>query len=112
MATFMTLGRYSVQGAEAIKAEGMTARKKFVASFVEGYGQKLVGYWGIRESDWDFVIVTEGPDVGPAQQLAMQVAAKSSGHFDDNRFYCLAETEDLDAAIGKAADQFRPPGAS
>src|SRR5438045_1196071 len=50
MAHFLTLGRYSPQGAAAVKTEGMTGRKKAVQAFVEATGLKLLGYWGVREA--------------------------------------------------------------
>jgi uncharacterized protein with GYD domain len=111
MAHFLTLGRYSPQGAAAVKTEGMTGRKKAVQAFVDATGLKLLGYWGVREADWDFVILTEGDDNGAAQQLAAQITSYSSGAFQATAWYCLAEAEEVDEAMSRVAS-YRPPGAA
>jgi uncharacterized protein with GYD domain len=111
MGMFMTMGRYSAQGAAAVTTEGLAARKKAVEAFLGTIGHKLVGYWGVREADWDFVIISEGEDVGTAYQLATQLTTRASGAFEETRWFALAEAEDVDAAMGRVTG-YRAPGAA
>jgi uncharacterized protein with GYD domain len=109
MAKYLLFGRYSSAGAAAVKAEGLTARKRAVEAFGEATGGKVLGWWAVAETDWDFVILSENDSYDSANQVALRFTTYASGAFEATDSLTLVETEDADAAISSMVG-YRAPG--
>lgn len=106
---YLAIGRYNAQGAAGVLKDGLTSRKEVLREFAERDGNKLIGLWGVQESDLDFVILTEG-DMPPAMSAATSLGQRSMGHIDVLHMYTLVETEDVDATLKAFNTVTRPPG--
>jgi uncharacterized protein with GYD domain len=106
---YLTMGRYSAQGAAGVLKDGLTSRKEVLRGFAEASGGRLVGMWGVESGDLDFVILTEG-DSSPAAGAATCLGQMSMGHLAEIRTYTLVDTEDVDAVLQRVNTVTRAPG--
>jgi uncharacterized protein with GYD domain len=108
MASYLMFGKYSAEGAKAVVEGGLTARKNAVEQFVTGLGLKQVGWWGIVEPEWDFVIQVDGT-YSPEMLAAQGLLTHSSGAFERTQVLTLLETEQVDSARA-ALRGYQAPG--
>jgi hypothetical protein len=106
---YLAIGRYNAQGASGILKDGLSSRKEVLRGFAEATGARLVGMWGVEESDLDFVILLEG-DFSPALNAATSLGQMSMGHLADVHSYTLIETEEIDDALQRVNTVTRAPG--
>jgi len=106
---YLAVGRYNAQGAAGVIKDGLTSRKEVVKAFGERGGNKLIGMWGVQESDLDFVILFEG-EQSPAETAAVRLGQMSMGHLAEIRVFSLVETEDVDNAVRTLNPVTRAPG--
>lgn len=106
---YLAIGRYNAQGAAGVLKDGLTSRKEVLREFAEREGNKLLGVWGVQESDLDFVILMEG-EMGPEMSAATSLGQRSMGHVEVLNMYTLVETEDVDATLKASDTVTRAPG--
>ncbi len=110
MAIFITQGNFT---GDAVK--GMMAnpedRKTAVAALAESSGGRLIEYY-ITLGEYDFLIITEGPDDG-GSILPSAIVAGASGGVENLKTTVAYTTGQFKTALGQAnaiAGQFKAAG--
>lgn len=88
METYIILGKYTQQGISRIK-EG-PARIEAARKAIEAAGGKMVG-WYLTLGRYDFVVVTEAPNVKAA--TAVLLATGAQGNVSTETLHALTEAE-------------------
>jgi uncharacterized protein with GYD domain len=107
MPRYLSLFKYSAEGARGFLKEKAAAREAASRKAFESVGGKLEAfYWGATGEYTGFTI-SELPDAPTAAALMALVG--SSGAFSEFRSIELLATSEIDRALGKSMT-FRPPG--
>jgi len=88
METYIILGKYTQQGISRIK-EG-PARIEAARKAIEAAGGKMVG-WYLTLGRYDFVVVTEAPNVKAAASVLLATGAQ--GNVSTETLHALTEAE-------------------
>lgn len=108
MARFMLTGKYTAEGINATRVEGLTSRTKTVKRAVESLGGKLLGmYWTTAEND--SVLIVDFPDAAAIVALVTRVKAAGAANISIVRLF---DGPEFDAAVGAGgAMKYTPPTA-
>jgi hypothetical protein len=110
MVKVVGFGRYSVQGAAGVVANGFGSRRDVLASAAKELGGSQDGYWVVSDARWDFMFMWELPDAAQMTFRAMLIAAQSTGGYDASELFVLLDPDDVDRARADVPG-FKPPNA-
>ncbi|MEJ2597489.1 MAG: GYD domain-containing protein [Anaerolineales bacterium] len=96
METHITLGNYTREGAAHMKEAPQ--RIEEVRKAVEAAGGKFVG-WYLTMGQYDFVVITQGPDAATAARLLLAVGGQGNIRTETLRAFTEAEFKDLVAGL-------------
>ena len=105
MPKYLVEAHFTTEGAKGIATEGGTARRKAVATLMEGAGGKLESYY-FAFGGADAFVIADLPDNVTA--AALSLAVNKSGAVTSKTIVLLTP-EEMDQASNKAMD-YRAPG--
>ncbi len=105
MPKYLFKGRYSVEGARGLQAEGGTARREAVRAVVEGAGGTLEAYY-FAFGDVDVYAIADLPDNAAATAVSLTIGTSGAAGVET---VALLAPEEVDAAV-KIHPNYRPPG--
>ena len=107
MARYITLARYTPEGAKAVLKESATAREAAIRRLFEASGGKLEAmYW----MSGKYNVVTIGDISDDATGAVLQLAVQSAGFAGEFETIPLLSADDVDKARAKAT-YYKPPSA-
>lgn len=107
MARYLTLFKYSTEGARGFQKDKASGRLASVKRAVEGLGGRLEALHWMPTGEFSGMALWEFPDAASFAAFGSTVAA--SGMFADIKTYDVLTSEEMDRAIEKSVS-YRPPG--
>ena len=107
MARYLTLFKYSTEGARGFQKDKGSGRLAAVKRAVEGLGGRLESLYWMPAGEYTGMALWEFPDAASFAAFGSTVAA--SGMFADIKTYDLLSSEEMDRAFDKGVS-YRPPG--
>jgi uncharacterized protein with GYD domain len=114
MAQYMIFARYSPEVLRTLleNPDALEARDNHAFQFYGSVGGKVVEWWFVRATDYNFCVVVDFPDSEAAHAAIM--VGYASGAFAEGRLMELATPEESVSALRRASAAgkiFYPPGA-
>lgn len=109
MPTFITQGRFTQDALKGMMAKPED-RAETVSRLLAKSGGKLLAYY-MTFGEYDFLVVSEGPNEGVAVSLIVSGAAGGVTDLKTTLAMTSGEMKDAFAKAGAVASSFRPAGA-
>jgi uncharacterized protein with GYD domain len=108
MPRYLSLFKYSSDGAKGFLKEKAAAREVASGKAFESVGGKLEAFFSVSSGEYTGIAIAELPDA--ASGVALLALVNSSGAFSEFKIIELLTAREVDRALGKSM-VFRPPGA-
>jgi len=110
MSKVVGFGKYSVEGAAGVLANGFASRKATLATVAASLGGSQDGYWVVSDARWDFMFLWEVPDAALPTMRALLLSAQTTGGYDGSEIFYLLDPDVVDAARALVPG-YQPPNA-
>jgi uncharacterized protein with GYD domain len=108
MPRYLSMFRYSSEGAKGFLKEKAAARETASRKAFESVGGKFEVFYWATSGEYTGIAIAELPDA--ASGTALLALVNASGAFSEFKIVELLTTSEMDRALGKSM-AFRPPGA-
>lgn len=108
MPKYMTLFKYSPEGAKGLLKEKAAGRVAALKQAAETAGGRVESVYFTGGGEYTGVIISEYPDI--ATFTAFTLLAQSTGAVADGKTFALLTPDEMDQALAKKMT-YRPPGA-
>ena len=109
MARYLQLAKYTPQACAAVFDGGWVPRRKVLEEYVTGLGGTIVDMYAVANDEWDFAVIIDADDFGPAKNAAHLLRVYGAGTIERSVLLSLAALEDVDAARSSLPG-YTPPG--
>ena len=107
MPRYLSLFKYSAEGAKGFLKEKATARETAARKAAESVGGKIETFYWVGTGEYTGIVISELPDAASGAALIAMVA--STGAFSEFKSIELLTANEIDRALGKSM-AYRPPG--
>ncbi len=107
MPKYLSLFKYSAEGAKGFLKEKAAAREAAARKAIESLGGKLEAFYWSSSGEYSGIAISELPDA--ATGAAFIAMVQSTGSFSEFKTIELLTASEIDRALGKSMT-YRPPG--